>query len=366
MRESIMSDEVYKNLAKVLDTLPNGFPSTPSGVEIKLLKKIFTPEQAELFCTLRMTFETAEQIAERTQRPLLGLEAQLTDMSEAGQLFALQLGEMKFYKMMPWVFGIYEFQLNRINRELAQLCEEYSPFFKRQFYSKTPQLMQVLPIEKEIAVQQEALPYERVSALIDGSEAFLVNECICKKEKGLLRKPCKKPIHVCLAMAPIPGIFDNLPYGRVITKHEAYELLKASEDAGLVHLTANIQNGQIYICNCCGCCCGVLTSINDLGIPASHVVNSHYYAEIDLEMCSSCGICSDERCQVGAIEETKNEFRIIKEKCIGCGLCISKCPQEAIRFVHKEEANRMPPPVTEDAWFEERGKKRGIDYSSYK
>jgi electron transport complex protein RnfB len=138
-----------------------------------------------------------------------------------------------------------------------------------------------------------------------------------------------------------------------------------SEDAGLVHMTANIQNGPLFICNCCGCCCGVLTSINDLGIPASHVVNSHYYAEIDPAACSSCGICSDKRCQVGAVEETENEFRIIREKCIGCGLCISKCPQEAIRLVHKEEADRTPP-VTENAWFEERGKKRGVDYSPYK
>jgi electron transport complex protein RnfB len=361
-----MSDEVYKKLAKVLDTLPNGFPSTPNGVEIKLLRKIFMPEQAELFCNLRMTFETAEQIAERAGRPLSGLEEQLTAMDEAGQLQAVQLGETKFFRMVPWAFGIYEFQLHRLDRELAELCEEFLPFYHRQFCSNTPQLMQVLPIEKEIAVQQESLPYERVSALIDRNEAFLVNECICKKEKGLLGKPCEKPLHVCLAMAPFPGVFDKSPYGRVITKPEAYELLKASEDAGLVHLTANVQNGRIYICNCCGCCCGVLRSITDLGIPASHVVNSLYYAEIDPEMCSGCGICLDERCQVVAIEETENEFRIIRERCIGCGLCISKCPQEAIRLVHKEEAERIPPPVTEDAWFEERGRIRGIDYSPYK
>ena len=45
-----MHEEVYHKLAKVLDTLPNGFPATESGIEIRLLKKIFTPEQADLFC----------------------------------------------------------------------------------------------------------------------------------------------------------------------------------------------------------------------------------------------------------------------------------------------------------------------------
>jgi hypothetical protein len=69
-----MSDEIYYKVAKVLDTLPNGFPSTESGVEIKLLKKVFTPEQADLFCDMRLTFETVEEIASRTERPLKGLK----------------------------------------------------------------------------------------------------------------------------------------------------------------------------------------------------------------------------------------------------------------------------------------------------
>ena len=63
-----MTDDAYHKLAKVLDTLPNGFPATKNGIEIKILKKIFTPEEADLFCDLRLTPETAEQIAERTGR----------------------------------------------------------------------------------------------------------------------------------------------------------------------------------------------------------------------------------------------------------------------------------------------------------
>ena len=65
-----MSDDIYRKLAQVLDTLPNGFPTTESGVELQLLKKVFKPDEAELFCDLRLSFETAEQVAERTGRPL--------------------------------------------------------------------------------------------------------------------------------------------------------------------------------------------------------------------------------------------------------------------------------------------------------
>ena len=79
-----MSHEMYQKLAKVLDTLPNGFPSTDSGTEIKILEKIFTPEEADLFCDLRLSYETAEQIANRTGRPVEGLEDKLISMWKQG------------------------------------------------------------------------------------------------------------------------------------------------------------------------------------------------------------------------------------------------------------------------------------------
>lgn len=358
--------DVFHKLAKVLDTLPNGFPATDSGVEIKLLKRVFTPEQAQLFCDLRLTFETAPEISARTGRSLEGLDKRLLEMAKAGLLFTLKLGGARYYKMLPWVFGIYEFQLGRMDRSFAELVEEYWPFYGTQFFTNQPQLMQTLAVEETIASNQQALPFEKVSSIIENGQSFLVNECICKKERGLLEKPCDRPAHVCMAIAPIPGVFDKSPLGRIITKEEAYALLKQAEEAGLVHLTGNTQVGQFYICNCCKCCCGVLRSINEFGIPAAQVVNSHYFARIDAESCIGCGVCAHERCQVGAIEEGENVCRVVEERCIGCGLCVGHCPVEAIGMLRKDKEALTPPPVTEDDWFEERGRKRGVDFSAYK
>jgi electron transport complex protein RnfB len=361
-----MHNAIYHKVAKVLDTLPNGFPSTQSGVEIKLLKKVFTPGQAELFCEMRLTFETAEEIAKRTGRPSEKLQRSLVSMAKSGQLFMLKLGRTRYFKMLPWAFGIYEFQLGRLDREFAELHKEYMPVYGRQFFSKAPQLMQVLPIEEEMSAKDEALPYEKVSSIVEAGQSFLVNDCICKKEQGLLERPCDRPVQVCLAIAPIPGIFDNSPQGRVITRSEAYELLKKTEEEGLVHLTSNVQNGSVYICNCCKCCCAVLGAINKLGIAAPDVVNSHYHAEIDADFCIGCGLCLEKRCQVGAVEKEADAYRIIPERCIGCGLCIGTCPAEAIRLFHKDRNKVVLPPVTEEAWFEERGRNRGVDFSAYK
>jgi len=361
-----MDDAGYRKLANVLDTLPNGFPATDSGVEIKLLKKIFLPDQADLFCRLRLTFETVSQIAERTGLPLEGLKERLMEMARAGQLFTVKLGPDRFFKLLPWVFGIYEFQNYRMDRELAELCAEYAPAFQRQFFSGMPQLMRVLPLEDRIPEGENPLPYERISMMLENGQSFLVNDCVCKREQTLLGHPCDRPLEVCLAVAPIPGVFDNSPVGRVVSRQEAYDLLKKTEALGLVHMTSNVQYGGFYICNCCKCCCGVLKAINDLGLPAGRVVNCHYVAEIDPENCANCGICAQERCQVGAIEAGDAAYRIIPERCIGCGLCTSTCPTEAIRLHHKPAEARTEPPLTEDQWFELRGKMRGVDFSVYK
>jgi Na+-translocating ferredoxin:NAD+ oxidoreductase subunit B len=361
-----MNDSVYKKLAKALDTLPNGFPATESGVEIKLLQKVFAPEQADLFCDLRLTFETVEEIAARTGRPVDGLKEKLIGMAKAGQLFTIKLGATRYFKMLPWVFGIYEFQCGRLDREFAELHAEYAPFYGMQFFSMMPQLMQILPIEEKISEMEEALPFEKVSTIIENGKSFLVNDCICKKEKGLLGKPCDRPIQVCLAVAPIPGVFDNSPEGRVITRDEAYELLKRTEEQGLVHMTSNVQFGQYYICNCCKCCCGVLRAINDWGILAADVVNTNYYAEINPDQCTRCGLCVDERCQVAAIKEGEEYYQVIPDRCIGCGLCVSTCPAEAVRLIHKDAGKRILPPATEETWFDERAKKRGQDFSAYR
>ena len=91
-----------------------------------------------------------------------------------------------------------------------------------------------------------------------------------------------------------------------------------------------------------------------------------FFAEIDADTCSSCGICADERCQVDAIEEADDTYRVLRRRCIGCGLCVSTCPEEAIRLVQKPEKELEAPPVKQSDWMKARGKLRGVDFSDLK
>lgn len=359
-----MTDDVYKKLAKVLDTLPNGFPASETGVEQKILQMIFAPDDADLFCDLRLSFETPDQIAQRTGRPLEGLDDHLKQMWEKGQVFGVDFGAVRVYKMAPWVFGIFEFQLQHLTKELAELCKEYEKTFGPQFFNSKVPLMNVVPVEKEISSNEVTMPFEQVSSIIENGKSFAVNDCICKKEHDLLGEPCDRPMEVCLAIAPVPDFFEEHPIkAKPITKQEAYDILKMSEEKGLVHMTSNIEKGHYYICNCCSCCCGVLRGVNEYG--GANAVNSNYYAVIDEEECVSCGVCADERCQVFAIEEKDDAYAVITDKCIGCGLCISTCPSDAISLIRKNEEDIVLPPVDENDWYKRRSHMRGIDYSKY-
>jgi len=359
-----MSDEIYHKLAKVLDSLPNGFPATPDGVEIKLLKKVFTPDEAELFCDLKLSFEAAPQIAQRTGRPVEGLEEKLSSMAKRGEIMGINFGDMKVFSMQPWAVGIWEFQINRMDREFCELTEQYHKYFGRDLLGRQPNVMRTVPIQEEIPADHHAVPYQQVSAIIENGKSFRLNECICKKELGILGTPCKKPHEVCMAISPVAGADFILDWGREISKEQAYQVLHDAEEAGLVHLTSNVKSGHSFICNCCGCCCAVLRSINVHNMTG--IINSDFLAEIEMDNCDWCGKCVDDRCQVNAIEEGDAGYRVIKERCIGCGLCISVCARDAIKLVAKAPQEIVAPPADSNAWNEARAKQRSVDYSAYK
>ena len=227
-------------------------------------------------------------------------------------------------------------------------------FSPRNFSLRTPPLMKAIPIGIEVKDDTKIEPYESIAALIEGAKSWSVRDCVCKKEKSLLGKKCDKPMEVCLAFAPIEHAFDNDKACRVISKEETYEILKKSEEAGLVHMTSNFKSGHFYICNCCKCCCGPLSKY--ISISKNAAAKSNYIAVVDNELCISCDICLD-RCQAAAIE--MQEYAVIKD-CIGCGLCVSTCPSGAIRLEKRKQDDIQYVPENDREWMELRAESRGI------
>jgi electron transport complex protein RnfB len=350
-----MHESPYELLANALDRLANAFPRTESGVELRLLAKLLTPEEAGLASQLTGTYEPLDQISARVNIPISELRAQLSALAKRGLLWFEQREGKAFFRLAPFVVGFYEEQVRNLDHELAQLVEEYF----RQGGTKgimqpQPALHRVLPAQG--AVKSEwVLPYDDVRKILENAKSFHVNECICRIEQDVLdKRKCDFPLDVCFSFSS-----QERPLGEGdLTREQALAMLDKTEQLGLVHTVSNVMTGLGFVCNCCGCCCGILRGITEHGIKES-VAYANYYAVIDADLCIGCGTCI-ERCQVGAISDQDGVSGVDLEKCIGCGLCVTGCPENAARLERKPEAETVTPPLDYATWEHERLHNRGL------
>jgi electron transport complex protein RnfB len=349
----MLSDQVFERLAEALDRLPNGFPRTSSNVEIKLLKKIFSPEEASLASQLGGSMESVAAIAKRAKRSVEEVETELVEMAERGLLWYRKDGK-SFFRLAPFVVGIYESQKKSMDHEFAHLFEDYMANGGAVGIMKPqPALHRVIPAQK--AVKSEwILPYDDVKAILLRSKTFHLRDCICRIQQDHIDRRCDFPLRTCLSFSSIEG----QPSPDVVSKDEALAFLDKAEEMGLVHTVSNVMKDFGYVCNCCGCCCGILRGITDWGIENS-VAYANYYAIIDSNECLDCGTCR-KRCQVHAISENNGVSVVDRRKCIGCGLCVTGCPNGAAKLEKKPKGEIVTPPIDFEAWEHERLHNRGL------
>ena len=128
-----MGKDVYEKLAKHLDDLPAGFPRTESGVEMRILRRLFTPEDAKLAVNLTLIPEEARVIARRAKIPVGEVFRRLEKMVKNGLIFGVYpKSRSPLYMAQQFIVGFWEGQVNRLNRELIQDFEEYLPFYTEQ------------------------------------------------------------------------------------------------------------------------------------------------------------------------------------------------------------------------------------------
>jgi len=354
-----MTEDVYRKLAQRLDAIPNGFPATESGVELRLLARIFTPQEAALASVMRLTREPATDIAARA-----GVDADtaydtLKEMARK-RLIRFTKGEGQLlFGLMPFVVGLYEEQLPRLDVELATLFEQYLQETQGgSIVRDAPAVHRVIPVGEAIPFDLEIFPYERATQLLENAKSWGVRDCVCRVQQHLVGKGCDRPVENCLVFAPVEGAFDHSEVDRAITKEEALQILHEAEEAGLVHSTGNYRDGHNYICNCCTCCCGILRSVAEFGVSTT-AVRSAFHAVVDAEMCIGCGDCLD-LCQFGALSMPDDIGVVDYSRCAGCGLCATVCPTEALYLERRSEGEVPPPPADIKEWMVQRAYERGI------
>jgi electron transport complex protein RnfB len=333
-------EKIFRKLAKHLDNLPGGFPPTESGVEMRILRRLFRPEEAELATHLTLIPEEARVIARRAKMPVSDAAARLDEMARKGLVFNIASNKRAaLYMAAQFVIGIWEYHVNDLDPELIRDMNEYLPALVAP-WEKSPQL-RTIPVGRSITAEMNVLPYEMAERLISEQKHFLVAPCICRKEHKMVGKGCDKPEESCLVLGWGVDYYRRNGIGRVITKEETLEILKRADEAGLVLQPSNAKK-IVNICCCCGCCCQVLKNVKQHPRPAS-LVSSPFVVAHNTETCKSCGKCIP-RCQMEALYLDGDRVVLQSERCIGCGLCVSTCPTRSLTLVRKPETEQPEVP----------------------
>lgn len=337
-----MSSGIYRQLQEQLDQWSVGYPKTSSGVELKMLEKLFTEEEAELFLNLSLSLETAETVAERTGKDAGSTAILLEQMASKGLLFRHRKGSLARYGAAPFVLGIYEYQVGGMDKEFAQYFEEY---LHEEYYKSvagyTP-LLRPIPINLSIETDSAIATYDDAVEILRKQKRIVAADCICQVQQELIDQHCGKPKEVCFVFGAAGQYYIDNNMGREVDLDEAMEILKLSHEAGLVVQPAGAQNPG-GMCNCCGDCCAALRAIKKYSKPVD-MVTSNYYAVVNSDECTACEVCV-ERCQMEAIK-VEEAAEIDLDRCIGCGLCVTTCPTEAIGLQVKTGEKLNVPPET--------------------
>ncbi len=354
--ETAASDSLYRRLQQHLDRGAVGFPPTESGVELRILRRLFTPEEAEIALELSAIPEPASVIHKRIRsqpRPTLSqLTAKLDAMAAKGSILSAPLDGVVCYGKLIYAIGMYERQVKNLTPEFERDHRQYmDEAFNRAFHTGKTTQLRVVPINKQIAVERGVATYDQLRAYVEASPGpFGTIPCICRHGHDLLGEKCKQTDlrDNCLMIGMAAHWAVDSGIGRMVTREEFLALLDRADTDGLVLQPENTK-APMFVCCCCGCCCGVLTSAKRLPNPASYF-SAGFYATVDEETCQSCGAC-EPRCQMDAISSPDGKAVVDRTRCIGCALCLSTCPSGAMHLEPNDRA-KVPPDDTKALYLQ--------------
>jgi Pyruvate/2-oxoacid:ferredoxin oxidoreductase delta subunit/predicted transcriptional regulator len=340
--------DIYRRLQKSLDELPVPYPATESGVELRILRRLFTPEEAEVALALSALPETAEKIASRLPgKDEAEVERALDRLVEKGAIFGGRLMARegrKRYSKAPLVIGMYEAQVDRLTRELQEDFEQYARegFADAMLRGRTKQ-MRTVPVNARFVPDRLVGRYDDARTLIEEGEGpWAARNCVCRQGHDLLGQPCEQTSarRVCLMIGGAAKASVASGDGQALSREETLALVDQAERDGMVLQPSNAQD-PVFVCFCCGCCCGMLRAAKLFPKPAEYL-QSNYQAVVDAGLCSACGTC-EERCPMEALRAGADGATVVDhDRCIGCGVCVPTCPTEAVRLRAKERP-AVPP-----------------------
>lgn len=350
-------DTPYRKLQQHLDRQPIGFPPSGTGADIRLLKHIFSPDEARIATCLSHIPEPLDRIYRRAETLVATREALqtcLASMVKKGGIEIRKQNQQTLYANAPLVVGMYELQLGRLTPEFIEDFKAYTSEkrFGISFLTGKHSQMRTIPIHQSITPSVPAADYDRILFLLEKAHApFVVLPCICREKKALQGEPCQQTARkeTCMAMGSIAHTVIEMGIGRQISRQKAIQIIRENQKDGLVLQPANTREID-FLCSCCGCCCSMLSLQKELPLPLDFW-DTNFMAVLDTAACVGCGMCV-KQCQTNAVtlktlEEKRSKAVVNPHRCIGCGHCVAGCPVKALTLMPRK--HQVQPPENREA-----------------
>lgn len=340
----------YKLLQERLDRNVTGAPDSPAMRRI--LRLLFTPEDARIARQLPQVISLTG-LARKLDADLDWLDGQITSMAQRGLVLDFERNGKRYVLAAPVVIGFFEFTFMRERpdapmQEYAEAFEDLfdDEAFVRSVFAGSIQIGR--SFVREEAVTSEILEWERATHVVQSAESVAVSLCPCRIDASLRGDGCDAPTRTCLTFGSAADNLVRSGLAEAISTDEAMEILSEAKAAGLAQTGDNVKEEISYMCNCCGCCCGMMRSIKKYDI-YDGIVPSNFVATIDHGECRGCTKCA-KACPVDAIEIAPTEGKGLRknwaivdgERCLGCGVCSDVCRWDAHAMEPRDEPLYIP------------------------
>ncbi len=371
-------EEKYRSAAAVV-CRQGMFPFPVNDTTLAIMKHVIEDEEDELdlICAFgKKASQTLEELTASSGFSEEKADRLAVSLARKGLLFNQpNSAGMMVYRLLPLMtVGLMEYKFmteltgDEKERELAHLFQTLLNQVRDQVQANYDNLVpmlqsappvdrtvpsrvtddgkpiRIIPIDKRVKVPEEfVLPSQSVDEIIDKFDEIAVGHCFCRQRQKVLGNPCATdaPAFNCFTFGKSARHTVAQGFCRMVSKDEARRIMREAEEAGLVHKAfhpgSNVSRPETSICNCCKDCCDTLNLWRDGAFP---LINSTYHLSIiDPDLCSGCGVCV-ERCPTDAIQLNDDGTAERDEKsCFGCGICARFCPEGAISL--KEGLRRV-------------------------
>ncbi len=349
-----MAQDIYERLGIHFSTMGMWLPYREELVDI--LRENLTPAEAEVALALPtsvipLQFVGVDEIMGKSNLPREELIDLLERLAERGFVFSGKTKEgERGYALIQTGFGFTQifFWKGEKTPHAKKMVEMTDKYYRRktreEVYNDAERTKEsrYIPVNRAIELTPQGIyDCDMMGNIIEKAKVIAVAHCPCRVRTQLQGKGCNHLMEVCIKFDDMAEYLIERGFGRDITKEEALDIIKKSEEDGLVHFVDNAQGDVKHNCNCCGCCCWNLGPIRRRTMPRDVIIATYFISEVDEDGCNGCGDCVD-ICPVDAMTIENNLAVVDKDWCVGCGLCITRCEVQTIRLVRRSDV--VPPP----------------------